>query len=134
MGSAECYCASHDEACDGRRSQPSGSSPNGSGEDRRRGGSRDRRGIGGRKRWLALDRSTKGPTGLQETGPIKQASAIAVILSIHPVILVDLTTSQPMRAAIFAQLALLVCGGLVFAARMRPAAERTQMNQLFRSR
>jgi hypothetical protein len=51
-----------------------------------------------------------------------------VILSIHPVILVDLTTSQPMRAAIFAQLALLVCGGLVFAARMRPAAERTQMN------
>jgi hypothetical protein len=131
MGSAECYFASHDEAW---RSQPSGSSPNGSGEDRRRGGSRDRRGIGGRKRWLALDRSTKGPTGLQETGPIKQASAIAVILSIHPVILVDLTTSQPMRAATFAQLALLVCGGLVFAARMPPAAERTQMNQHFRSR
>jgi len=56
-----------------------------------------------------------------------------VILSIHPVILVDLTTSQPMRAAIFAQLALLVCGGLVFAARM-PAAEKTPMNQHFRSR
>jgi hypothetical protein len=90
MGSAECYYASHDEARDGRISQQGGSSPNDSGEDRRRGGSHDRRGIG-RKRWLAPDRSTKGPTGLQETCPIKQAAAIAVILSIHPVILVDLT-------------------------------------------
>jgi hypothetical protein len=42
------------------------------------------------KRRLFRSRPQHERSGLQETGPIKQASAIAVILSIHPVILVDL--------------------------------------------
>jgi len=36
-----------------------------------------------------------------------------------------------MRAAIFAQLALLVCGGLVFAARMRPAVRENSDESAF---